>query len=260
LEQPPQAPSTLFNLGAEALSALVKGIGQMNSADEPLPHGFDRGVLTAMRAAGASLADGVDSISLEFRAGSTYVTSDYAPEARRIIAERLKRNVTGVRTIDGQLLMGDFSPSSLRCRIHPPLSKAIVATFPQELHSKILAALTKYVRVTGETSATEGVITSMRIQDVRALGSAAPYLPAIEAGAQQVLGWGGDALSAGARRPPTPSEQPARPSILELIQQQGVKSIASREDLRGDFWPEDESAEEFDSTIRTWRGDQVDDH
>ncbi len=33
----------------------------------------------------------------------------------------------------------------------------------------------------------------------------------------------------------------------------GTPPITSMADLAGDFWPEDESAEEFEATIRRWR-------
>jgi hypothetical protein len=38
-----------------------------------------------------------------------------------------------------------------------------------------------------------------------------------------------------------------------LAREQGVKPIKSIDDPRGDFWPEDESADEFVETIRQWR-------
>jgi hypothetical protein len=38
-----------------------------------------------------------------------------------------------------------------------------------------------------------------------------------------------------------------------LAREQGVKPIKSIDDLRGDFWPDDESADEFVETIRQWR-------
>ena len=38
-----------------------------------------------------------------------------------------------------------------------------------------------------------------------------------------------------------------------LAREQGVKPIKSIDDLRGDFWPEDESVDDFVETIRQWR-------
>jgi hypothetical protein len=41
--------------------------------------------------------------------------------------------------------------------------------------------------------------------------------------------------------------------IEALLAQHGVKPIADPKELRGDFWPEDESIDEFIATIRRWR-------
>lgn len=41
------------------------------------------------------------------------------------------------------------------------------------------------------------------------------------------------------------------PSLDELTK--GVPAVTSIEELGGDFWPEDESVEEFIATIRAWR-------
>lgn len=42
-------------------------------------------------------------------------------------------------------------------------------------------------------------------------------------------------------------------SIKELAEEQGVKPIRDIADLVADFWPEDESVDEFIATIRAWR-------
>jgi hypothetical protein len=37
----------------------------------------------------------------------------------------------------------------------------------------------------------------------------------------------------------------ASPTLEELAEAQGVSPVASIDDLRGDFWPDDQSAEDF---------------
>ena len=44
------------------------------------------------------------------------------------------------------------------------------------------------------------------------------------------------------------------PSIEQLMAEQGTGPITDVSVLHGDFWPEDESVEEFVATIREWRG------
>ena len=42
-------------------------------------------------------------------------------------------------------------------------------------------------------------------------------------------------------------------SVEELAAQQGVLPVANADELRGDFWPEEESADEFVAAVRRWR-------
>lgn len=45
----------------------------------------------------------------------------------------------------------------------------------------------------------------------------------------------------------------ANPSVEELAARQGVSPVADVDDLLGDFWPEEESADEFIAAVRRWR-------
>lgn len=44
------------------------------------------------------------------------------------------------------------------------------------------------------------------------------------------------------------------PSLEELQAEQGTKPITNVRVLRGDFWPEDESIEDFLEALHEWRG------
>ncbi len=46
----------------------------------------------------------------------------------------------------------------------------------------------------------------------------------------------------------------ANPSLDELIAQQGKGPITDLSVLHGDFWPEDESVENFLEALYDWRG------
>ena len=41
--------------------------------------------------------------------------------------------------------------------------------------------------------------------------------------------------------------------LRTLAAEQGVQPVTTFEDLLGDFWPEDETADEFVATVRRWR-------
>jgi hypothetical protein len=52
---------------------------------------------------------------------------------------------------------------------------------------------------------------------------------------------------------PGSSVEPAHARVWELARQQGVKPIKSIKELQGDFWPEDESVDEFLELVRSIR-------
>ncbi|HLH26833.1 MAG TPA: hypothetical protein VK066_30270 [Chloroflexota bacterium] len=52
---------------------------------------------------------------------------------------------------------------------------------------------------------------------------------------------------------PVPPVPTGTPTTVEIAAQQGVAPIEDIDELLGDFWPEDESEDEFLATIRAWR-------
>jgi hypothetical protein len=46
----------------------------------------------------------------------------------------------------------------------------------------------------------------------------------------------------------------ADPSLDEIIAQQGKSPITDLSELHGDFWPEEESIEDFLAALHEWRG------
>jgi hypothetical protein len=50
-----------------------------------------------------------------------------------------------------------------------------------------------------------------------------------------------------------------RISVEELAARQGVKPVTDPTTLLGDFWPEDQSAEDFLAAVRAWRRGETDD-
>jgi hypothetical protein len=56
-------------------------------------------------------------------------------------------------------------------------------------------------------------------------------------------------------RPKTvPYASSGHPSIEQLMAEQGTGPITDVSQLHGDFWPEEETVEEFVATVREWRG------
>jgi len=52
----------------------------------------------------------------------------------------------------------------------------------------------------------------------------------------------------------TPVDEAGHPSLELLIRQQGVHPVADIRELMGDFWPEDESIDDFLAALHKWRG------
>jgi len=55
-------------------------------------------------------------------------------------------------------------------------------------------------------------------------------------------------------RAAVPYTASGHPSIEQLMAEQGTGPITDVSVLHGNFWPEEESVEEFVATIREWRG------
>ncbi len=47
-------------------------------------------------------------------------------------------------------------------------------------------------------------------------------------------------------------------TIEELAAEQGVQPVTDFESLLGDFWPEDETADDFIAAVRAWRREGTD--
>jgi len=61
-------------------------------------------------------------------------------------------------------------------------------------------------------------------------------------------------LEGRALLPPAPmAETDAPANLAALAASQGAPLAARFEDLLGDFWPEEESADEFNAAVRDWR-------
>ena len=64
-------------------------------------------------------------------------------------------------------------------------------------------------------------------------------------------------MSRKAKRPNKPEARTpprAAPGTSEaLAAQQGVKPVANPQELYADFWPEDETADQFVEAVRRWR-------
>jgi hypothetical protein len=136
------------------------------------------------------------------------------------------------RTIEGHLLMGDFKETELRCRIHPPVGQPITCTFDEHRRNSVLAALTHYVRVVGESQEANGEILGLVITHIEIL--------------DREMGTSMNSDTAG-------SFFGTKTNLDVVAREQGVSVATNFDELLGDFWPEGESADEFIATVQRWR-------
>jgi hypothetical protein len=231
---PQRDQSTLFeDLGEESLSVLVEGIGRLSDG-RPLPEAFDAGVMLAVRESGKLLERGLDQISFELQTRRGDKRASYTSVVHANLVSRIQQPTENRRAIEGRLLMGDFKESARRCRLHLPAGGTVGCRFGEAQAGAVLAALTKHVRVFGETSEVGGDVVSLAIEDIEVLDSAPEEGSGSEAGSAFY-----DVVS----------------DLTTLASEQGVGPLEDLTHLAADFWPSDESAAEFVAAVNTWRSE-----
>lgn len=246
IETAPRTPEqlTLFDkstgdakkeLGERSLEAFVQGISHVGDETAQLPHGFDKGVLLALREGGKLFSLGINTIDFELQGkNSKSIKSAYTPKVYERIIARIQEPVINKATIEGRLLMGDFRDSGYACRIHPKVGKPIRCTFGEEQKEAVLAAMTRHVRLVGETVEVNHEIKSFRIEDIDILDT--------------------EQFASGTEFHPFFDSQI---DLDALAVEQGVPTNVSLDELRGDFWPADEKEDEFLEAVRSWRREDL---
>jgi len=162
-----------MDFGLMILESAVKGLNAVQDpeGDEPLPSGYDRGVLMAWRDAGTLFNQGVESIELSLNHRIEPIRASFTPAGYEHIQERIKGPQTNIRTIEGRLLMADFKEHGTRCRVHPPAGDPVLCLFDEEQKEEVLEDILQYVRIIGEAKEdpTTGKIRTIKIHDIERL-------------------------------------------------------------------------------------------
>jgi hypothetical protein len=234
---PVQSQAELFediaeDLGEEALTSFVQGIEVVGGQQLAMPRGYDQGVLLALREGGKLFDHGIETITFDLRTRKGRWVSRYTREVHTRVVSRIQEPIENRRTIEGRLLMGDFKETGFRCRVHPPIGKPIACLFDEAQKEAVLAAMTRYDRLVGEATEAEGEILSLKIGDIEVLDR---DVEAEERGEKGVVFFEG------------------KTDLENLAAQQGVSAVSDFDSLLGDFWPEEESADQFIASVREWR-------
>jgi len=220
------------DIGQVALETLVGGLDELGSDVHSLPRGFDKGVLLSLRELGKPFEKGEGKLSIELRVGRRRISREFTRRTYDHIVKRIQQPVKNRREVEGRLLMADFKETALRCRVHPPTGPPILCEFDEAQRDAILSAMTHYVRVIGEATEIEEEVKLLRIEDVEVMDGG--ILPPLVTLAPSASG-------------------PKLPTLDDLASAYGAKPIQDPSALAGDFWPDDESVEEFLRTLRKWR-------
>lgn len=222
-------------LGERSLEAFVQGISHVGEDSSSLPQGFDKGVLLALRESGKLFFLGIDSIDFELQGnGLQPIKSAFTPRVYERVVARIQEPVINKASIEGLLLMGDFRNTGYACRIHPIIGKPIRCTFAEEQKEAVLAAMTRRVRLVGQTFEINHEIKSFRIEDIEILDTEQ------FAGGQEFHPFFDNQIDLDA-----------------LAAEQDVPSSVSFDDLKADFWPDDEKKDEFIDAVRSWRREDL---
>lgn len=222
LHEHPALP--IDTLGIQAMDCLVEGMAKItdDGLNGNYPKGFDKGVLLALRETGKLLSQGINEI--QYLRGSNGLRAVYNTSVHERIVNYIQSPVINTCTIEGLLLMGDFKVGKMVCRIHPSVGPAINCTFEEEQRDAILAAMTCRVRALGEATILNNEMKKFKIADIE--------IVEFKSEAPSAIIDGTDFFE-------------RKIEIDQLAQEQGVVACSSFENLLGNFWPDEEKADEF---------------
>jgi hypothetical protein len=228
-------PELFEDLGEKVLTCFVEGIEAVRGEQPAMPRGYDKGVLLALCDVGKLFDRGIAIITFDLHTPKGHWISHYTKEVHMRVLSRVQEpieNRTMQRTVEGRLVMGDFKESGFRCRVHPPIGKPIPCTFDEVQKEAVLVALTHYTRLVGEATEAKGEILSLKIEDVEMLDR---DVEGEERGGKGTSFFDGNT------------------DLEVLATQQRISTVSDFDSLLGDFWPEEESADQFIATVREWR-------
>ena len=196
----------------ESLTALLDGIEALTDDPHTLPRGFDRAVLHGLRDMTGSIGRTISTIRFELPSRPPVIVADEVKEAVR---DCLRSRPAAEDAVTGRLHMGDFAPSTLRCRIDTPQA-SVTCSFDDELRDEVLGLMDQLVTVRGRAERLPGS------DDIRVL-----HVDTVE-----------------------PVTEAASRSVAELVAEQGIAPITDAHELVGE--PIDDF-EEFIAAIRSLR-------
>lgn len=204
--------------GITALDSLADGLAAVEAGTRP-PDLWDAGVSDAVGRLSRLFERGIDELDFE-HLGTERRSVTFTRETATRLVPTAPEVASGQRVvIEGRLLMADFGVPREKVRIHRPGAAPLTCTFPPALETLVLRLLRRYVRATGRATMAGDAFREVMLDSIE------------------------DAEPA-----------PGRtfwdlPTLDELAAEQGVEPVERVEDLVADFWPDDESVDDFLAAI-----------
>ena len=172
--------STYSSLGDQALRSLLVGLKSLYDRSWHLPNQYDNSVLKAWHNMGRLFERGIEAITFDLITPEENIQIVYGRELYVIINDRVTGVVTNTESLEGDLLMADFS--KMHCRLHLPSGETIKCKFDKRLTEKVSLALRKYVRIDGTVSReiTTRSIRKLQLRDITILDKSELEYPLAE--------------------------------------------------------------------------------
>ena len=172
--------SRYSSLGDQALRSLLLGLKSLYDRSWRLPNQYDNSVLKAWHNMGRLFERGIEAITFDLTTPEEKIQVVYGCELYFIINDRVTGVVTNTESLEGDLLMVDFS--QMRCRLHLPSGETINCKFDKRLIEKVSLALRKYVRIDGTVSReiTTRSISKLQLRDITILNKSELEYPLAE--------------------------------------------------------------------------------
>ena len=136
------------DLGPLALSTFVDGL-QCLGTDEPLPRGFDPGVLKALTSLAPIFSKGYRSLELAIGSNGTTRRSEITRQRISVVREITARPLSAPASVDGVLIAVDLAGDPLTCRIDRPFLPSVTCLIPREMRGIVKDLIERQIHAEG---------------------------------------------------------------------------------------------------------------
>lgn len=157
------------NLGPEALEAFVEGVNRLEPG-QPLPRGFDPGVLKALNSMAPIFGKGYRALNLTTgHNGDETVTTALTSERLQAARELATKPITAPASVEGVLIAVDLAGDPLTCRVDRPFLPGVVCLIPRAMREVVKDLIEHEVHVegVGEFDAGAEEPRRLRVTDLR---------------------------------------------------------------------------------------------